>query len=241
MYGPAPRSIYKGIFKLEPGCLLTLMDPPPLEAPTLPLRPGQLLGSVALQRWWSLASAVEAGANNAVSTEAERLRLLEEPLTDAVSLQSMADVPLGAFLSGGVNSSTIVALMQRHPSLPVKTFTISFDEAGFDESPHALAITNHLGTEQHEMRVTGQMAQDVIATLPWMHDEPFADSSQIPTHLVSRAARQHVPVALSGDAGDELFGDYNCYFWGPRIWNKLSLLSSPARKLCWAVFWHLFH
>ncbi len=231
MYVPAPRSIYKGIFKLEPGCLLTLVGPPPLDAPTLPLRPGQLHGSVELQRWWSLISAVEAGANNPVSNEAEGLRLLEERLTEAVSLQSMADVPLGAFLSGGVDSSTIVALMQRHSSRPVKTFTIGFDEAGFDESPHALAVANHFGTHHHEMRVTAQIAQDVIPTLPWMYDEPFADSSQIPTHLVCRAARQHVTVALSGDAGDELFGGYNRYIWGPRIWNKLSLLPPPARKL----------
>ena len=231
MYVPAPRSIYKGIFKLEPGCMLTVMGPPPLDAPTLPLRPGQLHGCVALQRWWSLESAVEAGASNPVSNETEALSLLEERLTEAVSLQSLADVPLGAFLSGGVDSSTIVALMQRHSSRPVKTFTIGFDEAGFDESPHARAVANHLGTDHHEMHVTAQMAQDVIPTLPWMYDEPFADSSQIPTHLVCRAARQHVTVALSGDAGDELFGGYNRYFWGPRIWNKLSVLPSPARKL----------
>lgn len=215
--------------------MLTLTGPPPLDAPTLPLRPGQLHGSVALQRWWSLASAVQAGASNPVTNESEGLRLLEERLTEAVSLQSMADVPLGAFLSGGVDSSTIVTLMQRHSSRPVKTFTIGFDEAGFDKSPHALAVANHLGTDHHEMRVTAQMAQDVIPTLPWMYDEPFADSSQIPTHLVCRAARQHVTVALSGDAGDELFGGYNRYFWGPRIWNKLSVLPSPARKLLGSV------
>ena len=235
MYVPAPRSIYKGIFKLEPGCLLKIIDPPPLDAPTLPLRPGQMHGNVALQRWWSLATAVEDGASNPVSNEAEGLRLLEERLTEAVSLQSMADVPLGAFLSGGVDSSTIVALMQRNSFRAVKTFTIGFDDAGFDESPHALAVANHLGTDHHEMRVTSQMAQDVIPNLPWMYDEPLADSSQIPTHFVCRAARQHVTVALSGDAGDELFGGYNRYFWGPRIWNKLRVLPSPARKLLGSV------
>jgi asparagine synthase (glutamine-hydrolysing) len=113
---------------------------------------------------------------------------------------------------------------------PVKTFTIGFDEAGFDESPYAKAVAEHLGTEHYEMRVSAQIAQDVIPTLPWMYDEPFADSSQIPTHFVCKAARQQVTVALSGDAGDELFGGYNRYFWGPRIWNRLRALPKPVRK-----------
>ena len=231
MYVPAPRSIYQGIFKLEPGCMLTIVGPPPTDAPINPLRPNQMHGSVVLQRWWSLASAVEAGICNQITDEAEALVQIEEHLTEAVSIQSLADVPLGAFLSGGVDSSTIVALMQRQSSRPVKTFTIGFDEAGFDESPYARAVAEHLGTDHQEMRVTAQMAQDVIPTLPWMYDEPFADSSQIPTHLVCRAARQHVKVALSGDAGDELFGGYNRYFWGPRIWKRLRVLPVPARKL----------
>lgn len=231
MYVPAPRSIYQGIYKLEPGCLLTVQGSPPWDAPTQPLRPGQAHGSVSLQRWWSLAGAAESGAREPLGNESEALGLLEQKLNEAVALQSLADVPLGAFLSGGVDSSTIVALMQRQSERPVKTFTIGFDEAGFDESPYARAVANHLGTDHHEMRVTAQMAQDVIPSLPWMYDEPFADSSQIPTHLVCRAARQHVTVALSGDAGDELFGGYNRYFWGPRIWNRLSMLPAPARKL----------
>jgi asparagine synthase (glutamine-hydrolysing) len=230
MYVPAPRSIYQGIYKLEPGCLLTVQGPPPLDAPAQPLRPGQAHGSVVLQRWWSLAGAVEAGTREPLANEAEALGLLEQKLTEAVGLQSLAEVPLGAFLSGGVDSSTIVALMQRQSSRPVKTFTIGFDEAGFDESPHALAVARHLGTEHHKMRVSAQMAQDVIPRLPWMYDEPFADSSQIPTHLVCQAARQHVTVALSGDAGDELFGGYNRYFWGPNIWNKVAWLPLPVRQ-----------
>ncbi|MEZ5665408.1 MAG: asparagine synthase (glutamine-hydrolyzing) [Burkholderiaceae bacterium] len=230
MYVPAPRSIYQGMYKLEPGCLLTVQGRPPADAPAQPLRPGQAHGSVNVRRWWSLAEVVDAGASNPVTDEAEALCLLEERLNQAVSLQSLADVPLGAFLSGGVDSSTIVALMQRQSSRPVKTFTIGFDEAGFDESPHALAVARHLGTEHHEMRVTAQMAQDVIPRLPYMYDEPFADSSQIPTHLVCQAARQHVTVALSGDAGDELFGGYNRYFWGPRIWHRLAWLPMPARQ-----------
>ena len=230
MYVPAPRSIYQGIFKLEPGCILTILGPPSTDAPINPLRPNQLHGSVALKRWWSLASEVEAGVCNQFTDESEALGQIEEQLTEAVSIHSLADVPLGAFLSGGVDSSTIVALMQRQSSRPVKTFTIGFDEAGFDESPYARAVAEHLGTDHHEMRVTSQMAQDVIPNLPWMYDEPFADSSQIPTHLVCRAARQHVKVSLSGDAGDELFGGYNRYFWGPRIWKRLRVLPLPARK-----------
>lgn len=230
MYVPAPRSIYQGIYKLEPGCLLTVQGTPPFDAPAKPLRPGENYGGVSLQRWWSLAGAVESGSRVPLVNEAEALGLLEQKLIEAVSLQSLADVPLGAFLSGGVDSSTIVALMQRQSSRPVKTFTIGFDEAGFDETPHALAVASHLGTEHHEMRVSAQMAQDVIPRLPWMYDEPFADSSQIPTHLVCQAAREHVTVALSGDAGDELFGGYNRYFWGPKIWSKVAWLPLPVRQ-----------
>jgi asparagine synthase (glutamine-hydrolysing) len=235
MYVPAPRSIYQGIYKLEPGCLLTVLGKPPTSAPAQPLRPRpdyvQSYGSLQIKRWWSLAEAVVSGAKNPIDNEVEALGQLESRLQEAVSLQSLADVPLGAFLSGGVDSSAIVALMQQQASRPVKTFTIGFDEAGFDESPYARAVAEHLSTDHHEMRVTAQMAQDVIPTLPWIYDEPFADSSQIPTHLVCRAARQHVTVTLSGDAGDELFGGYNRYFWGPRIWNRLSVLPAPARKL----------
>ena len=173
---------------------------------------------------------VEAGAKNPIVDEQEALTALEARLADAVHLQSLADVPLGAFLSGGVDSSAIVALMQAQATRPVKTFTIGFEEAGFDESPHARAVAQHLGTKHTELFVTAAEARDVIPRLPAMYDEPFADSSQIPTHLVCHAARQHVTVALSGDAGDELFGGYNRYFWGPRIWRRLAWLPYPARQ-----------
>lgn len=231
MYVPAPRTIHPGVFKLEPGCLLTVHGAPPSEAPAQPLRPGQSHESLSITRWWSLASVVEAGAQDTIHDEIDAVDQLEAVLRTAVSEQSLADVPLGAFLSGGVDSSTIVALMQTQASRPVKTFTIGFDEAGFDESPYALAVAKHLGTEHHEMRVSARMALDVIPRLPWMYDEPFADSSQIPTHLVCQAARQHVTVALSGDAGDELFGGYNRYFWGPNIWRRVSWLPLPLRRL----------
>ena len=231
MYVPAPQSIYQDIYKLEPGCLLTIKGNPPSEAPIQPVAPGDTHDSLAIVRWWSLSAAVDVGRCNQISDEAEALRLLEERLSQAVRLQSLADVPLGAFLSGGVDSTTIVALMQQQSPRPVKTFTIGFDELGYDESSNASALAKHLGTDHHEMRVTAQMAQDLIPTLPWMFDEPFADSSQIPTHLVCRAAKKHVTVALSGDAGDELFGGYNRYFWGPRIWNQLKVFPAPVRKV----------
>jgi asparagine synthase (glutamine-hydrolysing) len=234
MYVPAPLSIYEGIFKLEPGCLLTVQNDAPSKRPCTPIRPGERYGSVTMQRWWSLADVVTASQRNPMDNEAQALALLEKQLQESVRSQSLADVPLGAFLSGGVDSSMIVALMQRQAldqgSQPVKTFTISFDEKGFDEAPYARAVAQHLGTDHHEMRVTAQMAMDVINELPKIYDEPFADSSQIPTHLISRAARQQVTVALSGDAGDELFGGYNRYLWGPRIWNRLARLPYPMRR-----------
>jgi asparagine synthase (glutamine-hydrolysing) len=230
MYVPAPRSIYKDVYKLEPGCLLTLRTDVPTHAPGQPLRPGQTHAGVSVQRWWSLAGVVEQGAKQTLTDEREAVDGLEQRMREAVQLQSIADVPLGAFLSGGVDSSAVVALMQKQAGRPVKTFTIGFHEQGFDEAPHAAAVARHLGTEHTAFYVTAAQAQQVIPGLPKMYDEPFADSSQIPTHLVCRAARQHVTVALSGDAGDELFGGYNRYFWGPRIWSKLSWMPFPMRR-----------
>ncbi len=229
-YVPAPYSIYEGIFKLEPGCLLQVQMSPPATPPRQPLRPADTYGSVSLKRWWSLREVVAAGVTDQISNEAEAIWLVEKALSTAIRQQLLADVPLGAFLSGGVDSSTVVALMQQHSSHPVKTFTIGFEERGFDEAPYAQAVARHLGTDHYEMRVDARMAQEVIPTLPHIYDEPFADSSQIPTHLVCRAARQQVTVALSGDAGDELFGGYNRYFWGPRIWHRLSWLPKPLRR-----------
>jgi asparagine synthase (glutamine-hydrolysing) len=230
-YVPAPYSIYQNIFKLEPGCMLSISsnnsDAVP---PSAPLRPPAVQGGLRMHRWWSLASVVEAGAQNLISSEEEALETLEQRLKEAVRVQSLADVPLGAFLSGGVDSSCIVALMQAQASSPVKTFTVGFEEAVFDESPHARAVAEHLGTEHNDLFVSAKQAQAVIADLPAIYDEPFADSSQIPMHLVCKAARQKVTVALSGDAGDELFGGYNRYFWGPRIWRRLAWLPYPGRQ-----------
>ena len=228
-YVPAPYSIYRSIFKLEPGCLLSITSVVP-PASIQPLRPPTQQDGISLRRWWSLSTIVESGTQSMFADETDAINALEQRLTDAVRLQSLADVPLGAFLSGGVDSSSIVALMQKQTTQQVKTFTVGFEESGFDESPHARAVAQHLGTNHTELFVTAAEAQTVIPHLPAMFDEPFADSSQIPTHLVCKAARQHVTVALSGDAGDELFGGYNRYFWGPRIWSRLTWLPFPARK-----------
>lgn len=212
---PAPMSIYEDIFKLDPGCLLSTSS---------------VNARCQIRRWWSLQTAVRAGLASPIREDVEAVQMLEVRLAEAVQLQSLAEVPLGAFLSGGVDSSTVVALMQQQASRPVKTYTVGFEDAGFDESPHAQAVAQHLGTEHHSLFVGSREARDVIALLPQMYDEPFADSSQIPTHLVCRAARQQVTVALSGDGGDELFGGYNRYFWGPRIWNRLAWMPYALRR-----------
>jgi asparagine synthase (glutamine-hydrolysing) len=236
-YIPAPHSIYQNIFKLEPGCILSVSGGVPAAPSSLqgsappPLRPPAKQGGLNLQRWWSLADVVTAGAQNQITDEAEAVQMVEDQLSQAVKLQSLADVQLGAFLSGGVDSSAIVALMQKQSAHPVKTFTIGFEEAAFDESDYARAVARHLGTLHTELYVTSAEAHDVTKLLPTMYDEPFADSSQIPTHLVARAAHEHVTVALSGDAGDELFGGYNRYFWGPRIWNRLAWLPYRLRQM----------
>lgn len=215
---PAPYSIYQDIFKLEPGCVLSVSAT------------GLAGKTVQIEPYWRFTDAVRQGLAAPIQSETEAVAALESALREAVALQAVADVPLGAFLSGGVDSSTIVALMQAQSSRPVQTFTVGFDETGFDESPHALAVARHLGTEHHALRVTAADALAVIPLLPAMYDEPFADRSQIPTHLVSKAARSRVTVALSGDAGDELFGGYNRYFWGRRVWNHLGWMPSVLRQ-----------
>lgn len=229
-YVPAPRSIHPGVYKLEPGCILTVEGTPPAGPPHEPLRPGECHGSLSIRRYWSLDQTIEAGAASQFTSEAEALEHVEAALRQAVGRQMLADVPLGAFLSGGIDSSLIVALMQAQSSQPVRTFTVGFENAAFNEAPFAADVARHLGTQHSELTVTETEAREVIPLLPHMYDEPFADSSQIPTHLVCKAARADVTVALSGDAGDELFGGYNRYFWGPRIWNKLDWMPHRLRR-----------
>ena len=230
MYVPAPRSIHPGLYKLEPGTILTVDGAPPAGPPENPIRPGGHHGGIGIRRYWDLNTEIEAGAQNQIEDEGDAVASLGEVLRKAVKRQMVSDVPLGAFLSGGVDSSAIVALMQAQSAQPVQTFTIGFNEAAFDESPHAAAVANHLGSEHTRLHVTDTEVRDVIPLLPNLYDEPFADSSQIPTYLVCRAARQHVTVALSGDGGDELFGGYNRYFWGPKIWDRFALLPHSVRS-----------
>lgn len=230
-YVPAPRSIHPGVYKLEPGCILAVEETPPSTPPQIPLRAGDRYGSLSIRRYWSLNETIEAGGGNRFADKAEALGALETGLRTAVRRQMVADVPLGAFLSGGIDSSLITALMQAQSSRPVRTFTVGFENPAFNEAPFAAAVARHLGTNHTELMVTEREAREVIPRLPDLYDEPFADSSQIPTFLVCQAARRHVTVALSGDAGDELFGGYNRYFWGPRIWRRLDLMPLGLRRL----------
>lgn len=221
---PAPYSIYRGIHKLPPGTFLQIDAEDALSPGSSPR------GRGGITPYWSARSVAEAGQRNLFrGSDAEAVTELERLLGQAVGGQMVADVPLGAFLSGGIDSTTVVALMQAQSSRPVKTFTIGFSEAGYNEAEHAHAVARHLGTEHTELYVTPQDAMDVIPSLAAIYDEPFADSSQIPTCLVSRLARAHVTVSLSGDGGDELFGGYNRYFWARNIWRKLGWLPHPLR------------
>ncbi|OGQ87749.1 MAG: asparagine synthase (glutamine-hydrolyzing) [Deltaproteobacteria bacterium RIFOXYD12_FULL_56_24] len=212
---PAPYSIHQGIYKLPPGTWLTL---------------GQGERDVRPRSYWSAREVAENGQRNLFSgSEAEAQKALDSVLRQAVAGQMLADVPLGAFLSGGVDSSTVVALMQALSDRPAKTFTIGFHEAGYNEAEHAQAVARHLGTEHTELYVTSEQAMAIIPKLPSLYDEPFADSSQIPTFLVSELARRHVTVSLSGEGGDELFGGYNRYFWAKNIWRRVGWLPQSMR------------
>ena len=218
-YIPAPHSIYHGIYKLPPGHCMKIMS--------LNER-----GNEKIWPYWSFTQTGKRGQSNLFnSSETEAVDALDVVLQSAVSQQMVADVPVGAFLSGGIDSSTIVALMQSQSSRPVKTFTIGFNEEGYNEAVHAKAVAEHLGTEHTELYVTSQQALDVIHKLPSLYDEPFSDPSQIPTFLVSEMARQHVTVSISGDAGDELFGGYSRYSLAQNIWNNLNRLPRGLRYL----------
>ena len=224
-YIPAPWSIYKGIFKLLPAHFIAIREG------------GSTLSKP--QCYWDLGQVASQGVANAFSGNPEELgNELDALLRDAVKRRMAADVPLGAFLSGGYDSTTVVALMQAQSERPIRTFTIGFHEEEYNEAKYAKAVAKHLGTEHTELYVTPEEAMAVIPNLPTIYDEPFSDSSQIPTYLVSQLARRHVKVILSGDGGDELFCGYNRYVLGYRVWSKLRLLSSPIRKL---LAWILSH
>lgn len=214
---PAPYSIYRDIYKLSPGSLLSLS----LQYP-----------EPSIRTYWSGASIAQTGVEKPFSgTSEQAVDSLEQLLKNAVLGQMQADVPLGAFLSGGIDSTLIVALMQAQSASPIKTFTIGFHEKFYDEAGHARAVAKHLGTDHTELYITADQALDVIPQLPKIYDEPFADSSQIPTILVSQLARQKVTVSLSGDGGDELFSGYNRYRYTARMWKVMSCIPQPLRRL----------
>lgn len=206
-YVPTPLSIYEDVYKLPPGVILRRTSD----------------GQVTQKPFWSLAETITKGVatleTNPTPSPNQALAELESLLEDAVNRRLVSDVPLGAFLSGGIDSSLVTALAQKHSGRPIQTFTIGFGEESYNEAPYAKAIASHLGTQHTELLVTPAQALDVIPRLPHLYDEPFADASQIPTFLVSQLARQSVTVALSGDGGDELFGGYSRYIWGATLWN----------------------
>jgi asparagine synthase (glutamine-hydrolysing) len=214
-YIPAPHSIYKGIYKLPPGTFLVIRG----------------FGTDASPKpYWSAKDAAEDGiANPFQGSEEDAVNQLDALLNDAVTMRMEADVPLGAFLSGGIDSSLIVAIMQANSKRPVKTFTIGFDNREYNEAEAAKLVAKHIGTDHTELYVTPEEAMAVIPRLPTLYDEPFADSSQIPTFLVSQLARRNVTVSLSGDAGDELFGGYTTYQWGRSVHQNVGWMPGPLK------------
>ncbi len=214
---PAPFSIYENIHKLLPGHILEF---------------NSKSKEIKDFEFWSLEEVYtsERDINHFISDE-QAIFELEDTLHNAVGLQMQADVPLGAFLSGGIDSSLIVAMMQNQSQQKVNTFSIGFDVKDFNEAEYARAVANHLRTDHFDMYVTEQDALDVIPNLPNIYDEPFADSSQIPTYLVSKIAKQKVTVALSGDAGDELFGGYNRYVFTQKMFNKIKKVPTPVKNI----------
>jgi asparagine synthase (glutamine-hydrolysing) len=214
-YIPAPFSIWQGILKLPQATFLTIK-----------------LGQTEFmpEAYWSLAAVAEKGQQSPFAdSESEATEALHGVLSQSIRGQMLADVPLGALLSGGIDSSTVVALMQSQSHRPVKTYSIGFHEKQFDESGYARDVAKHLGTEHTELFMSASDVLNAVPTMPHMYDEPFADSSQLPTSLVMALARRHVTVALSGDGGDELFGGYNRYLMAPKVWKAMQLVPSPLR------------
>lgn len=214
-YVPSPHCIFDGFNKLPPGSVATFTNFP--------------FGEKRIHQYWSVLDAVNAPRFEVSRREA--IEGLDRTLSESIKDKMIADVSLGAFLSGGVDSSLIVAMMQKQSSSKVKTYTIGFEDTQFNEAVFARQVAHHLGTDHTELYINAQTAQEVIPKLPTIYDEPFADSSQIPTYLVSKLARSQVTVALSGDGGDELFGGYTRYSWADRVWDTISILPQPSRRV----------
>lgn len=216
-YVPAPWSIWDGVRKLPPGCFVSFQGPAKTDDLPKP------------QTYWSMRQNVITRRYDRLLDPRMATDELERLLSQAVTRQSLSDVPLGAFLSGGIDSSAVVALMQKQSAQRIKTFSIGFAETAFNEADHARAVARHLATDHTEMIVSPTDARDIIPKLAQIYDEPFADSSQIPTHLVAMLARRSVTVALSGDGGDELFGGYNRHVWGARLHRRFDALPASVR------------
>lgn len=224
-YVPAPRSIFRGIGKLPPGHFLTL----PVERAFA--GGGRLEAeSRQSQPYWRLKDAAHGARNAQAQDDAGVLEEIERQIGEAVRSRMVADVPIGAFLSGGIDSSTVAALMQAHSPSPIRTYTIGFREDDYDEAGYARQVARHLGTEHSELYLTHRDALDLIPSLSHVYDEPFADVSQIPTLLVSRLAAQSVKVVLSGDGGDEVFGGYTRYLWLDKLWKGSWWIPRPVRR-----------
>lgn len=218
-YIPTPYSIYRGIEKLQPGCMLKLSL----------RRAGEQPGVIP---YWEGRHVVEAGLAKPFQGTAEQaVEELERLLKESVAQQMVAEVPLGAFLSGGVDSSTIVALMQAQSGRSVRTFSVGFNDEQYNEAQYAKSVARHIGTDHTELYITSRDALNVVPYLPRIYDEPFADSSQIPMFLLSKLARKHVTVSLSGDGGDELFSGYNRYVLTNMLWRRLEYIPKGIRRI----------
>ncbi len=220
-YVPAPLCIYEQVWQMAPGCMMAI-DFQMLYA-------GQDIKPL-MEHYWSHKAALLSAKRRPITDEAVALEQFEELLAKCVQERMISDVPLGAFLSGGIDSSTVVALMQKNSNKPVKTYSIGFDEDGYDEAKFAKQIANHLGTQHHELYLKSKDALDIIPNMPEIYDEPFADMSALPTYLVSKFARENVTVALSGDGGDEMLGGYNRHVTGPKAWKIVNNIPPNLRR-----------
>jgi asparagine synthase (glutamine-hydrolysing) len=217
-YVPAPLSIYKDFFKVEPGQIITFKSSEGITQ------------TESVNWFWRLESELSNAKSDMYDSMEDGLTGLKAALQDSINLQMISDVPIGSFLSGGIDSSLITAMMQEQSAAPIKTFTIGFQNQNFDESPYAKSVAAFLGTDHTEVILSEKDALDVIPSIPDIYSEPFADSSQIPTYLVAKIAKSEVTVSLTGDGGDELFGGYNRYFWSQKIWRKVNWMPFAIRK-----------
>lgn len=216
-YVPGPESIYENIYKLEPGTFLKLSNT------------SLLSKNLISENFWSLEKVISNSRKNQFSSFDTTKHEIKSSLENAVKSQMISDVPLGVFLSGGIDSSLITAISQFQSNKPIQTFTVGFEDQNFDESKYAKQISDYLKTEHNELIVDEKQVIELIDEIPFIYDEPFADSSQLPTHLICKAAKTKVTVALSGDGGDEIFGGYNRYFLAPKIWSNLKYIPKPVR------------